>query len=289
MAARPNSRLFLGRHFFLGGSTDLEAARAGRPPGRPVAESPRSSSSTCSARTPSRRCSSPSRRTGTASSPSWPKAASASRITSIGGVPSWLLMLFQKLLELSGKSTIAEVWPDLEMVIHGGVKFDPYRRRLRGDPREQVDPPPGNLPVFRRLHRLRRPADRRCSGSCSTTACSTSSCRSTTWDRSGRRGTGWRTSRRASITRSSSRPARACGRTSSATRSDSSRANPPLLTFTGRTKYTLSAFGEHLISEEVEAGIASASAGDRGVGARLARRAGLQRGARAITSSSSNS
>ncbi len=35
--------------------------------------------------------------------------------------------------------------------------------------------------------------------------------------------------------------------------------NPPLLTFTGRTKYTLSAFGEHLISEEVEAGIASAS------------------------------
>ena len=34
---------------------------------------------------------------------------------------------------------------------------------------------------------------------------------------------------------------------------------PPLLTFTGRTKYTLSAFGEHLISEEVEAGIATAS------------------------------
>ena len=50
------------------------------------------------------------------------------RITSIAGVPSWLLMLFQRLLDLSGKSTIAEVWPDLEMVIHGGVKFDPYRR-----------------------------------------------------------------------------------------------------------------------------------------------------------------
>jgi hypothetical protein len=36
--------------------------------------------------------------------------------------------------------------------------------------------------------------------------------------------------------------------------------SPPLLTFTGRTKYTLSAFGEHLISEEVEAAVATASA-----------------------------
>jgi len=36
--------------------------------------------------------------------------------------------------------------------------------------------------------------------------------------------------------------------------------NPPLLTFTGRTKYTLSAFGEHLINEEVEAAVAAASA-----------------------------
>jgi hypothetical protein len=36
--------------------------------------------------------------------------------------------------------------------------------------------------------------------------------------------------------------------------------SPPLLTFTGRTKYTLSAFGEHLISEEVEAAVAAASA-----------------------------
>src|SRR5262249_46133936 len=35
---------------------------------------------------------------------------------------------------------------------------------------------------------------------------------------------------------------------------------PPLLTFTGRTKYTLSAFGEHVISEEVEGAVAAASA-----------------------------
>ena len=42
-------------------------------------------------------------------------------------MPSWLLALFQRLLDLSGKSTMAEVWPSLEVVVHGGVKFDPYR------------------------------------------------------------------------------------------------------------------------------------------------------------------
>ena len=40
--------------------------------------------------------------------------------------------------------------------------------------------------------------------------------------------------------------------------------DPPLITFTGRTRYTLSAFGEHLISEEVEAAMAQACRGDRG-------------------------
>ena len=56
---------------------------------------------------------------------------------------------------------------------------------------------------------------------------------------------------------------------------------PPLLTFTGRTRYSLSAFGEHLISEEVEGAVAAASEASRGLGARLARRAGLPRAARA--------
>ena len=40
--------------------------------------------------------------------------------------------------------------------------------------------------------------------------------------------------------------------------------DPPLISFTGRTRYTLSAFGEHLISEEVEAAMARAVSGDRG-------------------------
>ena len=51
-------------------------------------------------------------------------------------MPSWLLVLFQRLLELSGKATIAEVWPTLEVVVHGGVKFDPYREAFADDPRQ---------------------------------------------------------------------------------------------------------------------------------------------------------
>jgi hypothetical protein len=46
----------------------------------------------------------------------------------IAGVPSWTLLLLQKVLEKSEKATIAEVWPNLELYIHGGVSFVPYRQ-----------------------------------------------------------------------------------------------------------------------------------------------------------------
>lgn len=51
-------------------------------------------------------------------------------VTSISGVPSWTLVLFRKILELSGKSTMAEVWPNLEVFFHGGVSFGPYREQF---------------------------------------------------------------------------------------------------------------------------------------------------------------
>src|SRR5262249_47938778 len=56
-------------------------------------------------------------------------------ITAIGGVPSWLLVLFERLLQVSDKPRVVDVWPGLRAVIHGGTKFDPYRpvfRRLVG-------------------------------------------------------------------------------------------------------------------------------------------------------------
>jgi len=45
----------------------------------------------------------------------------------IAGVPSWTLLLLQKVLEKSQKETIAEVWPNLELYIHGGMSFTPYQ------------------------------------------------------------------------------------------------------------------------------------------------------------------
>jgi hypothetical protein len=51
-------------------------------------------------------------------------------VTSISGVPTWTLVLFRRILEMTGKSTIAEVWPNLELYIHGGVSFVPYRAQF---------------------------------------------------------------------------------------------------------------------------------------------------------------
>jgi hypothetical protein len=58
-------------------------------------------------------------------------------VTSISGVPTWTMVLFKKILETTGKSCIAEVWPSLELYMHGGVSFRPYREqfnRLIGKP-----------------------------------------------------------------------------------------------------------------------------------------------------------
>ena len=50
-------------------------------------------------------------------------------VTSFAGVPSWYLVLLKRVLEVTGKSNILEVWPNLEVFTHGGVKFDPYREQ----------------------------------------------------------------------------------------------------------------------------------------------------------------
>jgi hypothetical protein len=50
-------------------------------------------------------------------------------VTSLSGVPSWMLLLLKKILAKSGKSNIKEVWPNLELFMHGGVNFEPYREQ----------------------------------------------------------------------------------------------------------------------------------------------------------------
>lgn len=52
-------------------------------------------------------------------------------VTSISGVPTWTLILIKRILEITGKQTLKEVWPNLELYIHGGVSFTPYRTQFQ--------------------------------------------------------------------------------------------------------------------------------------------------------------
>jgi len=52
-------------------------------------------------------------------------------ITSLAGVPSWMLVLLNKVLEKTGKDNILEVWPNLEVYFHGGVNFNPYKEQYK--------------------------------------------------------------------------------------------------------------------------------------------------------------
>lgn len=51
-------------------------------------------------------------------------------VTSLAGVPTWTLLLLKRILEIKGKSTIKEVWPNLELYINGGVSFVPYKEQF---------------------------------------------------------------------------------------------------------------------------------------------------------------
>jgi hypothetical protein len=50
-------------------------------------------------------------------------------VTNLSGVPSWFLVLIKKMLEKTGKKSLLEVWPNLEVFFHGGVSFTPYKRQ----------------------------------------------------------------------------------------------------------------------------------------------------------------
>jgi hypothetical protein len=52
-------------------------------------------------------------------------------VTSISGVPTWTLVLIKRILAITGKNTLADVWPNLELYMHGGVSFTPYRDQFQ--------------------------------------------------------------------------------------------------------------------------------------------------------------
>src|SRR5439155_13732810 len=179
-------------------------------------------------------------------------------ITLVSGVPSWLLVLFERMLQLTGRDRLADVWPTLQVVMHGGTSFEPYRslfRRIVGSDRVQFqetypasegfvaaeDPRHGLLrliPDHQIFFEFVPVAEL-----------------------------------------GSDRPARhtvadvvpgvqyavvltTCAGLWSYVLGDTvcfERCDPPLLRFTGRTRYGLSAFGEHLISEEIERAVAEAA------------------------------
>jgi hypothetical protein len=52
-------------------------------------------------------------------------------VTSLAGVPSWMMVLLNKTLEHTGKQNMLEIWPNAEVYFHGGVNFDPYREQYK--------------------------------------------------------------------------------------------------------------------------------------------------------------
>ncbi len=58
------------------------------------------------------------------------QATISENVTSISGVPTWTTVLIKRILELTGKRTLKEVWPNLELYIHGGVSFTPYKEYM---------------------------------------------------------------------------------------------------------------------------------------------------------------
>ena len=259
IAARPGSNLFGGKIFFLGGSTALEEPSPG------VLQGDLSGIAAAEAESWLRPFQFPP--LDLALETDWDRKLTllAERsvrepITLVGGVPSWLLALFGRVLDLTGRSTVAEVWPRLELVVHGGVKFDPYRRafaEVLGDPAVRLqetypcsegfiafgDPATGLLrPVLDHgIYYEFVPVDELGS------------------DRPTRHGIA-----EAAVGVNYAIVVSTCAGMWGHIVGDTVRfesLDPPLLTFTGRTKYTLSAFGEHLISEEVEGAIAAAAEG----------------------------
>ena len=59
------------------------------------------------------------------------REALTKNVTNLSGVPSWMLSVLRRVMELSGKDHLEEVWPNIEVFFHGGVAFTPYREQYQ--------------------------------------------------------------------------------------------------------------------------------------------------------------
>lgn len=262
VAANPGTPLFNGRLFFLGGSTDLVPLGTHPRHGR-ILGGDLSGVAAIEASAWMRPFTFPP--VELALLKDWEQKmtrlaehAATLPITMLSGVPSWMLVLFDRLRKVTGKDRIADIWPTLRLVIHGGTKFDPYRDLFREqigseqvrytevypaseayiaalDPRYELLRLIVDHDIFYEfvpVEDLDSPRPRR------------------------------HTIGQVELGVNYAVVLTNCAGLWSYVLGDTiafERRTPPLLRFTGRTKYFLSAFGEHLISEEVERAVAEAA------------------------------
>lgn len=266
LAAHPGTPLFTGRLFFLGGSTDLRdlAADGENPSSCPVRAGDLSGITVRTASSWLRPFTFPPEELALEKDWDVKMQQFAERgaelpITMLSGVPSWLLVLFDRLQQVTGRERIIDVWPQLRLVIHGGTKFDPYRALFAariGDPAVHFletypasegfiaaeDPRYGLLRLipdhnifFEFVPREELDVDRPTRHTVAEVQPGVQYAVVLT----------------------------TCAGLWSYVLGDTvcfEHRDPPLLRFTGRTRYFLSAFGEHLISEEAERAVAKAAA-----------------------------
>lgn len=126
----PDSRIFSGKAFILGGSFANELADV--PAGVTVGDL---SANLIDAMNPAANLLRvPSKRVALMADwseklPALIDAAVGRDITNISGVPSWFLTLLRRAMEREGVSSVHDIWPNLEVFFHGGISFEPYREQ----------------------------------------------------------------------------------------------------------------------------------------------------------------
>ncbi|WP_020473083.1 GH3 family domain-containing protein [Zavarzinella formosa] len=259
-AGCPKTKVLNGKFFFLGGNTDMKRESNGSLYGDLSAIAAIEVSPMIRAYTFP-----PMELAGIADweVKSWKLAEAGAKlpITAISGVPSWMQMLFDRVKQVTGKASIRDVWPNMQLVIHGGTKFDAFRdafRRELGPDCQFIEVYPcseGFIATEDPRHKMLRvvpdhglfyefiPTSELEDGKLKT-------------DRPVRHTLATLETNQeyaVALTTCAGLFSYMLGDTVSFERKD-----PPLLRFTGRTKFFLSAFGEHLISEEVDKAVAAA-------------------------------
>ena len=125
----PASRIFSGKAFILGGSfaNNLQLQRGVRVGDLSANLIENMNPLANLARIPSRQVA--LMEDWTRKLPLLVESSIGQNVTNLSGVPSWFLTVLRHVLEHTGKSSIHEVWPNLEVFFHGGIAFGPYRKQ----------------------------------------------------------------------------------------------------------------------------------------------------------------